>query len=88
MYKKISEIEKNPFSVSTPENLSAEEIVKLFVPYPEFETLQNSGHQFLDGHRGSGKSMMLRMMCPDCQEIVHQGMDNILYFSVYISIKK
>ncbi|WP_089603757.1 ORC-CDC6 family AAA ATPase [Acinetobacter piscicola] len=88
MNKKISEIEKNPFSVSTPENLSAAEIVKLFVPYPEFENLQNSGHQFLDGHRGSGKSMMLRMMCPDCQEIVHHGMDNIPYFSVYISIKK
>ncbi|TCB60960.1 ORC-CDC6 family AAA ATPase [Acinetobacter terrae] len=88
MNKKISEIEKNPFSVSTPENLSAQEIVRLFVPYPEFETLQNSGHQFLDGHRGSGKSMMLRMMCPDCQAIVHNGIDNIPYFSIYISIKK
>ncbi|TCB78434.1 hypothetical protein [Acinetobacter sp. ANC 4173] len=88
MNKKISEIEKNPFSVSTPENLSAQEIVRLFVAYPEFETLQNSGHQFLDGHRGSGKSMMLRMMCPDCQAIIHNGIDNIPYFSVYISIKK
>lgn len=88
MIKQISELEKNPFSVSTPENLSAEEIVRLFVPYPEFETLQNSGHQFLDGHRGSGKSMMLRMMCPDCQAIVHNGIKNIPYFSIYISIKK
>lgn len=84
-----SEIEKNPFSIATPENLSAEEIVKLFVPYPEFENLQSSGHQFLDGHRGSGKSMMLRMMCPDCQSLeLAKNIEELPYFAVYISIKK
>ena len=84
-----SEIENNPFSIATPENLSAEEIVKLFVPYPEFENLQSSGHQFLDGHRGSGKSMMLRMMCPDCQSLEkNNNIEELPYFAVYISIKK
>lgn len=81
-------IKNNPFTVSTPEILSAQNIVELFVPYPEFSKLESSGHQFLDGHRGSGKSMMLRMLCPDCQSIVKSGVENIEYFGVYIGIKK
>ena len=83
-----SSIQQNPFSVYTPEILSPNEIVELFVPYPEFKKLEVTGHQFLDGHRGSGKSMMLRMMCPDCQTIIHGEMlSEIPYFGVYIPIK-
>ncbi|WP_201549818.1 ORC-CDC6 family AAA ATPase [Psychrobacter fjordensis] len=81
-------IQNNPFTVSTPEILTAQDIVDLFVPYPEFSKLESSGHQFLDGHRGSGKSMMLRMLCPDCQSIVKSGIEKIQYFGVYIGIKK
>ena len=62
-----TEIVVNPFSVKTPENLTARELVDLFVPYPEFANLPVSGNQFLHGHRGSGKSMMLRMMSADSQ---------------------
>ena len=83
-----SEIATNPFSVKTPETLSAEELVDLFVPYPEFENLQVSGHQFLDGHRGSGKSMMLRMMSPDTQTRWRKcNLSDLPYFGVYLSIK-
>lgn len=88
MTKKQSEINKNPFSVKTPENLTAEELVDLFVPYPEFENLQVSGHQFLNGHRGSGKSMMLRMMSPDSQlRYLNCSLSELKYFGVYLSIK-
>lgn len=86
--KKSNLLKKNPFTVSTPERLSAQDIVDLFVPYPEFGNLESSGHQFLNGHRGSGKSMMLRMLCPDCQSIVKSGTENIQYYGVYIGIKK
>ncbi len=88
MTNQQSEIGKNPFSVKTPENLFAEELVDLFVPYPEFEYLQMSGHQFLHGHRGSGKSMMLRMMSPDAQ-LLSRGcrFKELPYFGVYLSIK-
>ncbi len=83
-----SEIGANPFAVKTPENLSAEELVNLFVPYPEFQNLQDGGHQFLDGHRGSGKSMMLRMMSPDSQMLSRQcKLFELPYFGVYLSIK-
>ena len=63
----VSDLATNPFAVKTPENLKPQELVDLFVPYPEYENLQVSGHQFLHGHRGSGKSMMLKMMTPDAQ---------------------
>lgn len=83
-----SEIGANPFAVKTPENLSAEELVDLFVPYPEFENLQVGGHQFLNGHRGSGKSMMLRMMSPDSQILWRKCLlSELPYFGVYLSIK-
>ncbi len=83
-----TEIGANPFAVKTPENLSADELVDLFVPYPEFENLQVGGHQFLHGHRGSGKSMMLRMMSPDSQILWRKCSSNELpYFGVYLSIK-
>lgn len=78
----------NPFSVNTPENLSPREMVDLFVPYPEYDALQSSGHQFINGHRGSGKSMMLRMMTPDCQMLKHNcELNSLPYFGVYLSIK-
>ena len=83
-----NEIAVNPFSVKTPENLTAKELVDLFVPYPEFANLQVSGNQFLHGHRGSGKSMMLRMMSPDSQMLVKECRVSALsYFGVYLSIK-
>lgn len=83
-----SEISLNPFAVKTPENLTGVELVELFVPYPEFENLQVGGHQFLDGHRGSGKSMMLRMMSPDSQILYRNcGLSDLPYFGVYLSIK-
>lgn len=83
-----SEIISNPFAVKTPENLTAKELIDLFVPYPEYNNLLVSGHQFLNGHRGSGKSMMLRMMCPDSQMLTRQcPLSELPFFGVYLSIK-
>lgn len=85
---RISELKINPFSVKTPENLSPEELVDLFVPYPEYENLQVSGHQFLHGHRGSGKSMMLKMMTPDAQCLTLKcAFEDLPYYGAYLSIK-
>lgn len=82
------EIQANPFAVKTPETLTPQEIVELFVPYPEFSFLQDTGHQFLHGHRGSGKSMMLKMMEPECQSLhTNTPIDNLRYFGTYLSIK-
>lgn len=82
------EIQTNPFAVKTPETLTPQEIVELFVPYPEFVYLQDTGHQFLHGHRGSGKSMMLKMMEPECQSLhTKTRIEDLHYFGTYLSIK-
>jgi len=86
--ERVSELMVNPFSVKTPENLSPEELVDLFVPYPEYENLQVSGHQFLHGHRGSGKSMMLKMMTPDAQCLTLAcSFKDLPFYGAYLSIK-
>jgi hypothetical protein len=79
----------NPFSVETPESMSAQEINDLFVPLQEYYDLSVSGHVFLHGHRGSGKSMMFRRLSPDCQSLFHNKEINQLdFFGVYASMKK
>lgn len=81
---------KNPFSVQTPESITAKEAYDLFVDvFTDFYQVPNQGHTFLHGPRGSGKSMMFRYMLPDCQAIKNEStFDKLDYFSLYIPIKK
>jgi hypothetical protein len=78
----------NPFSVKTPETMTAQEVVDLFVPISEYFDIQDPGHVFVHGHRGCGKSMMFRLMSPDCQ-VIHRKTDlhSLPYYGVYLSIK-
>lgn len=80
---------RNPFEIKTPEQNTAEEIVKLFVDvFTDFYQVPEAGHTFINGPRGSGKSMMFRYILPDCQSIVNNCKTNELdYFSIYIPIK-
>lgn len=85
----MNSLEQNPFSVQTPEGMSTKEIVDLFVDISsDFFNVQKVGHAFLHGPRGSGKSMMLRFMAPDCQILTHNvSLRQLPYFGVYASIK-
>lgn len=83
-------INKNPFAVQTPEGMRAKDVNELFVDvFTDFYHVPRQGHTFLNGPRGSGKSMMFRFMLPDCQSL-HLGekMNQLEYFSIYIPIKK
>lgn len=81
---------KNPFEIKTPESNSAEDIVELFVDvFSDFWQVKEAGHTFLNGPRGSGKSMMFRYMMPDCQMLKNNCEANQLdYFAVYVGIKQ
>ncbi|MBN1969712.1 MAG: hypothetical protein JW870_10120 [Candidatus Delongbacteria bacterium] len=81
---------KNPFEIKTPEQNSADEIVSLFVDvFTDFFQVKEANHTFINGPRGSGKSMMFRYILPDCQKIVNKCEFNELdFFSIYIPIKK
>ncbi len=80
----------NPFSVQTPEDINAQEVVDLFVDvFSDFRNVPNPGHTFLNGPRGSGKSMMFRFLEPDCQLIHTRNIElrNLAFYAVYIPIK-
>lgn len=82
-------ISENPFRVHTPEALSAEEVVRLYVSeMPGADTVHSSGHTMIIGARGSGKSMMLRFLEPDCQALIAKqktalNFSDIGFFSLY-----
>ena len=78
----------NPFSVKTPETMTAQEVVELFVPVGDYFDIEGPGHTFVHGHRGSGKSMMFRLMSPDCQTLkLNKSIESLPYYGVYLSIK-
>lgn len=89
-------ISENPFRVHTPEALSAQEVVQLYVSeMPGADTVHSSGHTMIIGARGSGKSMMLRYLEPDCQSLKEGSPENpngpyneIDFFSIYLTIKQ
>lgn len=80
---------KNPFEVKIPNSIEAKEVITLFVPeVNHFNELILAENAFINGPRGSGKSMMFRYMMPDCQLLELGSLDKLEYFSIYIPIKK
>lgn len=72
------------------DKIPAKVVHKLFVPvFEDFSTIPQQGHVFINGPRGSGKSMMFRFMLPDCQLIEAKASfyDELPYFSIHIPIK-
>lgn len=64
----------NPFVVESPEKLAPQQIVNLFIKeYTRLETVKQRRHTFIWGSRGSGKSMLLRYLEPQCQAIVEDS---------------
>lgn len=92
-------LKENPFVVLTPDDKGAEseveitnaEIIhKLFVDvFEDFKSIPQQGHVFLNGPRGSGKSMMFRFLLPDCQLIdkATKNYNELPFFSIHIPIK-
>lgn len=85
---------QNPFVVESPEKLSWDLLVKLFVPeYTRVQVLKEQKHTFLWGSRGSGKSMMFRYLELGCQFIASGGCreyleNNESFLGVYCPCKE
>ena len=79
----------NPFKITTPEDLTAEETVSLFVDvFSDFYQITDPGHVIIKGPRGVGKSMMLRYLEPDCQCLATNAkLSELPYIAVYIPLK-
>lgn len=88
-------LKENPFVVLTPDDKEVEItdanlIHKLFVDvFEDFTTIPQQGHVFLNGPRGSGKSMMFRFLLPDCQLIDKKASSycELPFLSIHIPIK-
>lgn len=86
--KPITDLD-NPFTVQTPEDITAEDTLSLFVNvFSDFHRVPYAEHCFLHGPRGSGKSMMFRYLQPDCQ-CLHNSctVAELPFFGVYVPIK-
>lgn len=81
---------QNPFTVQTPEGIKAEDVISLFVDvFTDFHNVPKPGHAFLNGSRGSGKSMMFRYLQPDCQLLARQiPISKHPFFAIYVPIKQ
>ncbi len=85
---------RNPFVVESPEKLGPGQIVDLFVEkFTQLETVKQRRHTFVWGSRGSGKSMMLRYLEPQCQAIIRGDVQNVLnrgeaFLAVYCPCKE
>ncbi len=80
---------KNPFQYLTPEQIEANEALNLFVDvFKDYYQVLNPGNTFIHGPRGSGKSMMFRIMKPDCQIIkFEKQLHEIDFYAVHVPIK-
>ena len=86
--KPFSELE-TPFTVQSPEDMSADDVVHLFVDvFTDFPKVPHPGHAFLHGPRGSGKSMMFRYLEPDCQMLARNcGLAELPFYGIYVPVK-
>ena len=82
-------VKDNPFKITTPEDLTAEETVKLFVDvFTDFYQITDPGHVLMKGPRGTGKSMMLRYLEPDCQCLkMSCAISQLPFIAIYIPLK-
>lgn len=82
--------DRNPFEVTTPETMQARDVVDLFVDvFSDFPQVQREGHLVVEGPRGSGKSMMFRYLCPDCQALASKcEYAQLPHFSFYVPVKE
>lgn len=83
------ELGVNPFAITTPEELDADEVVELFVDVADYHKLLPPAHTFIHGARGTGKSMIFRWLEPDCQRAhLNRDLSELPFFAVYVKIKQ
>jgi len=81
--------DRNPFQITTPEDLTAKETVSLFVPvFTDLPKIIDPGHVFIIGPRGIGKSMFFRYLQPDCQCLARKcQLKDLPFLGLYVPLK-
>ena len=80
---------KNPFTVISPEELAAQRAEQLFVDFYEYPAVTREGNTLIIGARGCGKSMMIRCSLPDVLMLrKKKNFDELDFLAFCIPIKK
>jgi hypothetical protein len=76
----------NPFELVTASKLTAENAVELWCDDKRLERVWGKENCFINGHRGTGKSMLFRVLQYDCQKLLHPEREPD-FLSVYFSVR-
>lgn len=85
----LTQEQNNPFQYLSPERIEAQQALDMFVDvFKDYYQVLNIGNTFVHGSRGSGKSMMFRVMKSDCQMLkFEKRINDIPFYAIYIPIK-
>lgn len=77
---------KNPFELVTASKLSAPDAVDLWCDDKRLDRISGKENCFINGHRGTGKSMLFRILQHDCQELLNPTAEPE-FLAVYFSVR-
>ncbi len=77
---------KNPFELVTASKLTAQEAIDLWCDDKRLDRVNNKENCFINGHRGTGKSMLFRILQHDCQSLLRPTTDAD-FLAVYFSVR-
>ena len=77
---------KNPFELVTASKLSAQEATDLWCDDKRLDRVTGRETCFIHGHRGTGKSMLFRVLQRDCQELLYPNRQST-FLSIYFSVR-
>ena len=60
----------NPFELMTPSKLTAQNAIDLWCDDSRLDRVRGRETCFINGNRGTGKSMLFRVLQPDCQKLL------------------
>ena len=76
----------NPFELVTASKLSAAEAIELWCDDNRLDRVRGGESCFINGNRGTGKSMLFRVLQRDCQELLFPD-GKIEFLSVYFAVR-
>lgn len=76
----------NPFELVTASKLTASEATELWCDDSRLDRVRGRESCFINGNRGTGKSMLFRVLQPDCQKLLYPG-EQPNFLSVYFSVR-
>lgn len=77
---------RNPFELVTASKLSAEAAAELWCDDKRLARVHGKENCFINGHRGTGKSMLFRILQYDCQKLLHPDREPD-FLGVYFSVR-